>query len=321
MTEPLRNVAASVRQRLLNGAKERGEQFELTLVRFACERLLYRLSVSPHADRFVLKGGMLFLLWADRTYRPTRDIDLLGTGSMDEAGLRGIFRELCSMGVPADGLAFDAGSLAITPIRAAQQYVGSRVQMSASLGSARIPVQVDVGIGDAVLPPPERCELPSLLDHPPARLRAYRRETVIAEKMHAMVELGELNSRMKDFHDVWWLARTFPFDGLTLQGAVQATFERRRTPLGEGLPSPLTRAFYRDAARARTWRLFAERHGGEVADDLRVLVGGGGFAAVGDHLQDFLLPLWRALGASRAFHGAWTPGGPWTETNWPTATP
>jgi hypothetical protein len=128
------------------------------------------------------------------------------------------------------------------------------------------------------------------------------------------VELGELNSRMKDFHDVWWLARTFAFDGPTLQGAVRATFERRRTPVGEVLPSPLTRGFYRDAARARTWRLFAERHGGQLTEELRV-VAGGGFATVGDHLLDFLLPLWRASSESRVFHGAWPRGGPWTDVD------
>jgi hypothetical protein len=305
----LANLAASVRQRLLNGARDRGEQFELTLVRFASERLLYRLSVTKHADRFVLKGGTLFLVWAEHSYRPTRDVDLLGFGAFDEASLRSMFTDVCGVEVAPDGLLLDPQSITVEPIRDAQEYVGLRVQLEATLGTVRIPLQVDVGFGDAVSPPPETCEVPGLLDQPRARLRAYRRETVIAEKLHAMVVHGVLNSRMKDFHDVWWLGGASAFDGGLLAGAIRATFDRRSTPIGGDLPVALTADFFVDAARERLWRLFVERQGAPLTGNAMER----DFRHVGERLRRFLLPPWRALETARVFSGSWPPGGPWSE--------
>jgi hypothetical protein len=221
------NVAASVRQRLLNHAKERHEDFNFVLSRFAAERLLYRLSVSEHAETFVLKGALLFLLWTGHLYRPTRDVDLLGFGDSSIKRLEDIFRDICKAKVADDGLIFAADSVQGASIREDQEYDGVRITLLAFLEKARIPLQIDVGFGDAITPEVQAVEFPLLLASPtlPApRLNAYPRETVIAEKLEAMVTLGVPNSRMKDFSDLLTLARSFDFEGDVLVRAVRSTF-------------------------------------------------------------------------------------------------
>jgi len=203
-----RNVGASVRQHLLNLAHARGRPLEGLLTRYALERLLHRLSLSPYRERFVLKGALLLTTWFDEPHRATRDLDLLGFGDPSDDALLTAFREVMTIGVD-DGIAFDSAGLQIQPIREDMQYGGSRLRTTAALAGARIPVVVDVGFGDAVEPGIEDIQLPVLLDMPSPRLRAYPQETVIAEKLHAMVTLGLANSRMKDYYDVWMLVRTF----------------------------------------------------------------------------------------------------------------
>ena len=194
------NVGASVRQRLLNLAHAGGQPMELLLTRFALERLLYRLSLSPHRERFVLKGAMLlatwFDTWFDEPHRATRDVDLLGFGDAAEDALLGTFREIMAVEVD-DGVSFDLKGLRIEAIREEVEYGGSRLRTTAAIAGARIPITVDIGFGDAVEPGVEDIDLPVLLDMPSPHLRAYPPETVIAEKFHAMVVLGRANSRMK----------------------------------------------------------------------------------------------------------------------------
>jgi predicted nucleotidyltransferase component of viral defense system len=197
----IRNVAASVRQRLLALSRERIEPFDLTLVRYGSERLLYRLSQSHYVDRFLLKGAMLFRVWTEETHRPTRDIDLLGFGANDTDELAQIFREVSQTDVEPDGLVFRPETVKAESIREEAAYAGIRITMEAKLENARIPIQVDIGFGDAVTPGPEEVQYPVLLDLPAPRLRSYPVYTVIAEKLEAMVLLGEANSRMKDFYD------------------------------------------------------------------------------------------------------------------------
>ncbi len=199
--DKFKNLAASVRQRLLNLAKKRGDAFDLVLARYALERWLYRLSVSPHGERFLLKGALLFSVWGIDDHRPTRDADLLGSGNSDPAALVVVFREVCAV-VCEDGIVFDTDSVAAAPIADDKVYSGVRVTLRADLSGARIPVQIDVGFGDAVTPEPKPVEYPVLLDAPIPRLRAYPVETVVAEKFHAMTVLGMDNSRMKDFCDL-----------------------------------------------------------------------------------------------------------------------
>lgn len=202
MTKKPTNVGASVRARLLRLARERGEDFQLVLTRYASERLLYRLTSSRHASRFVLKGAALFTLWTGRAHRATRDLDLLGFGDSTEPHVRAVFADVLAGDVCDDGVRFDEDSLEVGPIREEQEYGGVRVVVIARIASAKVRLQVDVGFGDAVTPEAAMVEFPTLLDFPAPRLRAYPRETVVAEKVEAMVQLGLANSRMKDFYDL-----------------------------------------------------------------------------------------------------------------------
>ncbi len=249
----------SIRQRLLNHARDAGEEFQLTLDRYAVERLLYRLSISRHRNDFLLKGAMLFRHWFDQEYRPTRDADFLGFGSPDPARIDVLVRELCSMEVD-DGLVFDLAGLRVDEIRETARYEGLRVQLRAKLGTAVCLVRWDVGFGDAVTPGPEDVELPTLLDDLPApSLRIYPREAVFAEKLEAIVVLGMANTRMKDYFDLLSLIREGRLDPAVLARAVAATFDRRDTPLPVSLPVGLTGAFASDGAKQRQWRAFLER--------------------------------------------------------------
>lgn len=232
------NLPASVHQRLLTLSQQRGEEFNRLLTLYAIERLLYRLTQSSYADRFVLKGALLFLVWAIPGPRPTRDLDLLGFGDNSATTLIHIFQTICTLPVSADGLAFDAQSIRVLEIREDQEYQGQRVELVAHLGRARIPLQIDIGFGDLVSPPPREADYPALLEFPSPRLRIYSMESVIAEKLHAMVILNLTNSRMKDFYDLWTLSRLFSFTSQTLAQAIQSTFARRQTPIPITTPPP-----------------------------------------------------------------------------------
>ena len=271
------NIAASVRARLLNLSRERKQPLQLLLTRYALERLLYRLSLAPHRDRFVLKGAMLFTIWFQDPFRPTQDLDLLGFGNPDPHTMLAIFREVCAI-VADDGIAFDAAALTVEHIREDLEYGGLRLKTNASLDGARIRVLIDIGFGDAV--EPEELELPILLDPPAPRLRVYRRETVIAEKFQAMVMLGRANSRMKDFYDIWMLARSKDFAGDSLPRAIRGTFERRRTAIPSERPDALTRAFAEDPVRQQQWSSFVQD----------VAVQPGPLEQVVDDLAAFLMP-------------------------------
>jgi len=263
MPDRPRNIGASVRQRLLNLAHARGQPMELLLTRYALERLLHRLSLSPHRQRFVLKGAMLLATWFDEPHRATRDVDLLGFGDAAEDSLLATFREI--MAVEADdGVSFDLKGLRIEAIREEVEYGGSRLRTTAALAGARIPITVDIGFGDAVEPGVEDIDLPVLLDMPAPHLRAYPPETVIAEKFHAMVALGRANSRMKDYYDVWMLTSTFELEPERLRRAITATFARRSTVIPAEVPDGLSEAFAADAAKQRQWDAFARDLSGPV---------------------------------------------------------
>jgi predicted nucleotidyltransferase component of viral defense system len=265
MPERPRNVGASVRQRLLNLAHARGQPLELLLTRYALERLLHRLSLSPHRERFVLKGAMLLVTWFDEPHRATRDVDLLGFGDPAHDALIGTFREV--MAIEADdGVTFDIGALRIEPIREELEYGGSRLRTTAALAGARIPITVDIGFGDAVEPGVEDIDLPVLLDMPSPHLRAYPPETVIAEKLHAIVVLGMANSRMKDYYDVWMLTGAFALDPDRLRQAIVATFARRTTPIPTGVPDGLSGAFAAEPGKQRQWAAFARNLAGPAPE-------------------------------------------------------
>lgn len=257
--EKPKNLAASIRQRLLNVAKKRGDEFDLILARYALERLLYRMSVSPHGERFLLKGALLFSVWGIDDHRPTRDADLHGSGNNDPAALVPVFQEICAIACE-DGIAFDAASVAAEPIAEEKVYAGVRVTLRAELAGARIAVQADVGFGDAVTPDPVPVDYPVLLDAPAPKLRAYPVETVVAEKFHAMTVLGMGNSRMKDFHDLRVIAEKFKLENDVLGRAIAATFGRRGTPLPDSAPVALMAGFAADTAKQTQWAAFLRRN-------------------------------------------------------------
>ncbi|WP_136067884.1 nucleotidyl transferase AbiEii/AbiGii toxin family protein [Modicisalibacter radicis] len=279
MAKEIKNIGASMRARLLKLSKANGQSFDLVLTRFTLERLLFRLSRSPHADRFVLKGAMLMMSWFDDPHRGTRDLDLLGFGDPSEDAMLATFRAILAQDVE-DGIAFDPDTLRVDRIRDELDYGGLRLRAIASVGGARVNLTIDIGFGDALEPGAEVVDFPVMLDLPAPRLRAYARETVIAEKFQAMVALGRANSRMKDFYDIWILSRSCGFDNDRLAQAIAATFARRKTAIPGETPEALTPAFAADEQKQRQWRAFI--------DDVAIYPGP--LAQVLEELAGFLMP-------------------------------
>jgi len=300
---PPKNLAHSVRDRLLKLANARGEQFNFVLVRYALERLLYRLSKSAHGSEFILKGAMLFTIWSKHPHRATKDLDLLGSGTPDLGRLAQVFRDICSTPVEDDGVVFAPRSVEARRIKEDAAYEGVRITLQGKLGSARLAVQVDVGFGDSVVPMPKAIEFPTLLPFPGPVIRAYAKETVVAEKLHAMVDLGMANSRMKDFFDVWFLSRQFEFEGHSLIAAIRGTFERRHTPIPEGLPMALTDTFARDPTKMAQWSAFLARS--------QVISTALSLPEVVSIIALFLAPAFEAITHRASSIGSWNPGGPW----------
>lgn len=279
MPRDIHDLGASIRARLQNISREKGQSFDLVLTRYALERLLYRLSQSAYADRFVLKGAMLLTTWFGDPHRATRDLDLLGFGDSTPHQVVATFKEIFEIAVE-DGVTFDVDALRVDRIREEVEYGGLRLRTTASISGARIAVTVDVGFGDALEPGDEVIDYPSLLDLPRPRLRAYARETVIAEKFQAMVALGRTNSRMKDFYDVWLLIQDYSFDGDRLSRAIAATFDRRGTEVPVELPDALSPAFAGDEQKQRQWNAFL----GNVS------LHPGSLASVIAAVADFIMP-------------------------------
>lgn len=301
MAGKARNIGASVRARLLTLAQRQGVEYQLLVTRYALERLLYRLSLSPHRDRFVLKGAMLFSIWLDDPFRPTRDIDFLGFGDPAVETMAATFREICLVEATDDGVSFDADAVRAEAIREDMVYGGVRVQTKATIGGMRIPIRIDVGFGDAVTPGPEDVEYPALLDAPPPRLRTYPRETAVAEKFEAIVSLGLTNSRMKDFYDLWVLSERFPFERSALAAAIRATFERRGTELPAAVPPGLSEAFSADPLKAVQWTAFLRRD--RLGDDHQLV-------EVVSRIREFIMPA--VVAGDTLVEGShWPPQGPW----------
>jgi predicted nucleotidyltransferase component of viral defense system len=259
MNNPREGLARSVQVRLARHAREINADPNLVLTRYAVERFLYRLSRSPHAERFVLKGALLMLVWLGENLRPTSDADLLGFGELTEETLGQILQEVAGQSVDADAVEFDVDSVRVEPIRAEDDYGGWRATLQARVGAAKLTVQIDVGIGDVVTPAPEWLDYPGLLDLPDPRLRTYPRESVIAEKLHAIVRFGTRNSRMKDYFDLYMLAREDATDAAKLTKAISATFKRRATPIPHDVPDGLKNRFAHEPTAQAQWAAFLAR--------------------------------------------------------------
>ena len=255
-----RNLAASIRTRLKQRADARKQDFNLILTHYGLERLLYRLSISPLAGNYLLKGALMFYLWYDQPHRPTRDADLLGFGPDDIDTAVAAFREICAREVE-DGIAFDPASVKGSVIRKEAGYGGVRIDLLAKLDGARITLQVDIGFGDAVTPAPESVSYPVLLDDLPApKLRSYPKYTVVAEKFHAVCLLGMANTRMKDYFDLWVLLTEGALEPTELRRAIDATFARRQLQVPDTTPSGLSHAFAQDAVKTAQWIAFLTKN-------------------------------------------------------------
>jgi len=303
-------IAASVRARLGALARSKGINLELYLIRYVHERLLYRLGQSKHRQRFILKGAMLQAVWLADPFRPTRDLDLLGRGNSDMENVKAAFHEILAI-ESDDGIVFALDNLSIEPIRQEAEYGGLRVETTARLAGARIKIQIDLGFGDAVTPDAAEIDYPVLLDFPAPRIRAYPKETVVAEKLQAIVALGATNGRMKDFYDLWMMSRHFAFDGAMLAKAIAATFARRSTPLPTEIPIGLSREFAIDADAVRRWGFFTTRNALSQQP--------GPFGDIIAALRDFLMPVVRVASGSTEAPITWSPGGPWIPTHAPSA--
>ena len=297
-----RDVGASIRQRLLNQAHRQVRPFQEILQFYAMERFLYRLSRSPFADQFVLKGALLLAAWKAPQARPTMDIDLAGRTGNSLEHIAEAMSAVCHQPSEGDGIEFLDKTIETTRIKEGAEYEGVRVRLEATLAKARIRLQIDIGFGDVIVPAPVSLEYPTLLDLPAPVIRAYSKETVIAEKLQALVTLGLLNSRLKDYYDIALLARLYAFDGEQLLESLLATFRHRGT-LFEAKPVGLTGTYARDPARATQWRAFVRRNRfASEPDDLAILVA---------EVRRFADPLLAAATNGRRFPARWPTGGPW----------
>jgi len=299
--EPVRNVAASVRNRLLAMARQSGKPFQSLLTHYALERFLFRLSLLPLKERFILKGGLLLVGMGLPQARTTQDIDFLGLGSGDIDAVGASIREIGGVALN-DGLVYDYERLSTEAMAEDAEYPGIRLKFDAWLGKARIPMQIDVGFGDVMIPDPRDMTFPTLLDMEPPVVKAYSIETIVAEKFEASLDLVQLNSRMKDFYDIWMLSRAYPFQGLTLQEAVVATCERRSTPLSSRAVV-FSRAFAVRPDKQAQWKTFRKKiQLTDIPED---------FSAIMKDFGGFLHPLTDASENKQRFEKKWLPGGPW----------
>ncbi len=293
----IQNVSASVRQRLLNRSKAENRSFNEVLQYYAMERFLYRLSMSDHAQHYILKGALMLRVWKSPEFRPTMDIDMLGKTGNEEDNITAQIRDILAVGIEPDGLTFDSSSIQTKRITEEADYQGIQVRFRGALGTARINMQIDIGFGDIVYPEPEKAELPCMLDSPAPSLLCYSRESAIAEKFEAMIKLGQLNSRMKDFYDIWLLSRQFEFVLSSLAEAVRLTFKQRGTELCEPIE-----AFSADfiLSRQPMWAAFRKRLKQDHVPE--------SFQKIATEVELFLEPVIKGI----SDHITWKPAGPWS---------
>jgi hypothetical protein len=299
----IKNLPASVQARLQNDARTSTRPFHELLQYYAMERFLYRLSKTPHRACFVLKGALMLHVWNAPLARATKDIDFLGRLDNSLDNLERVVREVCAADVEPDGMVFDPATVKAERIKEDADYEGARLRFVGLLGKARVVMQIDVGFGDAVTPGAQTITYPALLDFPAPELSGYPRETVVAEKFHAMVYLRTMNSRMKDFYDVWLLASHFAFDGVPLASAVSATFATRETEV-DVTPIAFTPEFTEQASTLAQWRAFR----GRLPNDASPAK----LSEVVIILAELLLPIARACASGASFDQSWSPGGPWS---------
>jgi predicted nucleotidyltransferase component of viral defense system len=303
---PIKNIAASIHQRLLNEARTSGRPFNELLQHYAMERFLYRLSLSEYSDNFVLKGALMFIAWNAPIWRPTRDIDLLGFVDNRIENIISVTKAICLQSVQEDGLVFNPNTVKGENIIETGEYDGVRITFRGNLGSARIPMQIDIGFGDLVYPSTITTQYPTILDFPSPKVRGYSRESVVAEKLEAMVKLGIINSRMKDFFDVWYLAKMYDFAGIDLSSAILSTFSNRETELPLDVKARMT-AVAKDSSKNPQWQGFIRNNRLEDAPE--------SFSQVVEAIIEFLEPVINALIKGQIFDVTWRAPGAWVNTS------
>lgn len=294
----VKNVASSIRQRLFNKANESNRPFNEILQYYALERFLYRLSKSEYKEKFVLKGALLFVIWQQPETRSTVDIDLLGKISNNTDTILKVFKEICEIDVAEDGIRFDSSSVTSEQITVDADYQGVRVWLYGHLGTARVRIQIDIGFSDVITPGPEKFSYPTILPVPAPRLNCYNKETFIAEKLQAMVKLNIINSRMKDFYDIWLLSERFEFDSIMLKDSIRNTFQRRETEITENGIAFLD-VFCRNDEKIKQWKGFLRKSRVlNVPEDLVKIV---------QVLKLFLSPIITSIVTGDAFRKTWNP--------------
>jgi hypothetical protein len=299
---PPKNIAASVRQRLLNKARESNRSFSELVQYFAMERFLYRLSKSPYAEKFILKGALMLAVWEAPLARSTKDIDMLGQIDNSMEIIVDVIRNVCRQEVDPDGIIFDKNSVSGKRITEDAEYEGVRIKLRGGLDTVRIRIQVDIGFGDVVVPKARTIIYPAILDHPQPHLRGYSRESTVAEKFEAMVKLGILNSRMKDFFDIWFLSRHFDFAGKSFEKAIRTTFSIRSTAIPSAITA-FTSDFSKDPKKDAQWKGFIRKN--------RLINIPKDFYKIITDVAMFLMPVVENITSKRPFKSSWKAPGPW----------
>lgn len=299
MTKNITNTADSIKQKLINISRQRGDDPNLIFIRYTIERLLYRIGCSKYKNQFILKGAMLFAIWTGKTHRPTKDLDLLGFGDSSAEKLISIFTQICNVKVQDDGLEFISDSIEIAEIRKDFEYPGQSIKLQAKLGNARINIHIDIGFGDIVVPKPIEINYPTLLNMNAPKIRAYPIETVVSEKCDSIISRGILNSRMKDFYDLMIIAKQFTFDGKILAEAITKTLAIRGTVISGNIPIALTEEFYSSPDKQIQWKAFLkinklENSNLELSDAIQ-------------NIEKFLMPVINSLVKKEAFSKKWIP--------------
>jgi len=299
----IKDVSASIRQKLLNKARQDQRPFAELLQYFAMERFLYRLTKSKYNDKFILKGALALLTWNASTARPTKDIDLLGVFDNNVDVITQVITDICNQEIDTiDGLVFDVSSITGIQIKEDADYQGVRVKFLTFLDTARVTMQIDIGFGDAINPEPETSLYPTLLDLPAPEILSYSKETIISEKLEAMAKLGELNSRMKDFYDIWLLSRQFQFDGMELEKAITGTFSQRNTVIQADIE-----AFSESFAKTKDvqWKAFINKLDSEAIPlQLKVVI---------LQIKEFLQPILKSILKKSNYTKTWLPESGWRD--------
>ncbi len=284
----MKNLSASIQARLKNFSKESGLDYTLVSRLYMQEGLLRRISLSSYSESFYLKGGLLLYSLSGFSSRPTQDIDLLGTRiSGDESQLREIIKEILSV-TAEDGLVFNTDSIVFTDITEGADYQGKRIKVSCSLGNMRTNLKLDIGFGDTVYPAPVEMDYPEILSEQGFQVYAYSIESVIAEKFETMIVLDAVNSRMKDFYDIYQILEENTLSKKTLTEAIKQAFRIRETVKPDN-PAVFSEGFSEDLRNRNMWNAFLKRI---KSKDIP-------FDTVLSEIRKHLEPIYRSLGTDK----------------------